>query len=313
MAAAFAAERRGEATLARHYADAALDAERASTIPRPYRFDLAATRWFIEGMIASIAGAWDDMAAAWLESAEQFRRRDNLHMAASSLSSAAAALCYGGRFADAVPHAANAVTLARAQGQPLTRVVSLASLAMAVSPQDANRARELLDEAAQFDPAVYNYGIALQLTLAAARIDDWPLAAHFAAPSIPLLHWVNHRPYLNAAFTVVARILAEHDPEAAATIQGAAHTLRAPLAPTNAAAEAPTVSTPRAPASDGDFLADIRRSTTKLLAQMLGNEHVRVLREQAAAMDIDTAVAYTLTHLDHYLAHLDHYLAHTDE
>ena len=41
---------------------------------------------------------------------------------------------------------------------------------------------------------------------------------------------MNHRPYLHAVLTVSARALADTDPDAAATIQGAAHTLIAALA-----------------------------------------------------------------------------------
>ncbi len=42
MAAAFAADTRGEASLALEYGDAALDAEQALTVSRPYTVDLSA-------------------------------------------------------------------------------------------------------------------------------------------------------------------------------------------------------------------------------------------------------------------------------
>jgi hypothetical protein len=114
MAAATAANLRGEAKLAREYGDAALEVERASTVPRPYILDLEAARCFLEGLIASSTGSWEGAAAAWLEASEIFRRRGKPAQAATSLGAAASALVSGGRFADAIPLATEALALARA-------------------------------------------------------------------------------------------------------------------------------------------------------------------------------------------------------
>ena len=118
MAAAFAANARGEARLAREYGDAALDAEHALAAPRPYTLDLSVIRYTLAGFVALSTGAWDDAAAAFLEGAARARRADRIAFVAASLGGAASALCYGGRFADAVPVATEGLAVARAIGVP---------------------------------------------------------------------------------------------------------------------------------------------------------------------------------------------------
>ena len=135
------------------------------------------------------------------------------------------------------------------------------------------------------------------MTLAATMISDWPLTARFATRSIPHGHWINHRPYLHAVLTVSARALADTDPDAAATIQGAAHTLIATLA-----SSAPAHAEP--PDRPG-LLVETRHETTRLLVETLGDEQLRELRDHGAAMDTDTAVAYTLSRLDAFLTNAD--------
>jgi hypothetical protein len=49
-------------------------------------------------------------------------------------------------------------------------------------------------------------------------------------------------------------------------------------------------------------ILDTRRDTTTRLTETLGRERLTALRAEGAAMDTDTAVAYTLAHLDAYLA-----------
>jgi hypothetical protein len=302
MAAAAAANLRGETKIAREYGDAALERERASTARRPYTLDLEAARCFLEGLIASSERSWEDAAVAWLEAAEIYRRGGKLGQAATSLGSAASAFSFGGRFADALPLATEALALLRATSTPtMANVTLMGALAMAVSPQDPTRARALLDEI-QGDPAAENYGEATQLTLAAAVIGEWSLAARFATRSIPLLHWVNHRPYLQIVLTLAARILAPTDPESAATIQGAA---RALIVPGDSARtdERRGESTPGGAEGGVGLLVDAARDTTRLLTDALGRERLRELRGRGAALGTDTAVAYTLSRLDVFLTH----------
>ena len=55
--------------------------------------------------------------------------------------------------------------------------------------------------------------------------------------------------------------------------------------------------------SRAGLISDIRRETTGRIRDTLGDDRLRELRDQGAAMDRDDAVAYTLSCLDKYLAH----------
>ena len=113
MAAAFAADRDGQAHLALEYGDAALAAEDASSAPRPYSLDLTATRSVLAGYIATSSGAYDEAAAAYVDAIDRYRRTNSMGHAANFLSGAAAVLCLGGRFDDAIPFATEGLALAR--------------------------------------------------------------------------------------------------------------------------------------------------------------------------------------------------------
>jgi predicted ATPase/class 3 adenylate cyclase len=309
MAAAFAADTRGEANLARAYGDAALEAEDALTAPPPYTVDLRALRHTLAGFTALSTGAWDDAAAAFLEGIASFRRAGRFGYVAGSFGGAASALCYGGRLTDAIPVATEGLAYARATGVPSHITSNLVALAQALSSQEPERARRLLDEAShQYRDDAPSPDLT-QMTLTAAMLNDWPLTAHFAKRSIPHAHWINHRPFLHAIFTMSARALADTDPEAAATIQGAAHTLMANQTATTT--NAATVTTamgpaPSAPArgatpSRPGLIVETRRQTTRRLVEALGDEQLNALRGKGATMDPDTAVAYTLSRLNTFL------------
>ena len=304
MAAAFVADRRGEATLAREYGDAALDAERASTASHPYAVDLGSFRIMLAAFIGMSMGAWDESAAAFLEAADRHRRAQSMGLAISSLQAAASALCYGGRFADAVPVATEGLALARAVGSPAWVSNTLVALAQALSATEPERARVLLAEAAHQDRDHVYWGSSTQMAVTAAMLEDWPLTAELATRCIPLLHWLNHRPYLHGTLTLSARALAGADPEGAATIQGAAHTLMTTAAPTVVAGEQPAAPALGAPAGGSGVFVETRRETTRLLTDALGVDRLGALREQGAAMDTDDAVAYTLARLNAFLTNV---------
>ena len=114
---------------------------------------------------------------------------------------------------------------------------------------------------------------------------------------------MNHRPYLHGTLTVSARALADTDPEGAATIQGAAHALLAIPVPRDHDGNDRRATGARTggPADRGGLIVDTRRETTRLLVEALGDERLRALRDHGAAMDTDTAVAYTLARLETFL------------
>ena len=162
----------------------------------------------------------------------------------------------------------------------------------------------LLGEGAHQDLDYEAYSELIRGTLAAAMIRDWPLTARFATRSIPHAHWMNHRPYLHGLFTVSARALADADPEGAATIQGAAYAVLAIPASTatTTTTDAPAAPTAGEPTDQSGLIVDTRRETSRLLTEALGDQQLRTFRDHGTAMDTDTAVAYTLTHLEAFLA-----------
>jgi predicted ATPase len=295
ICAAWQANARGEARRALELGDAALNAERALTVPAAYTIDLTAERASLMAGIALASGAWDDAAAAYRKAAELHRSAHRAR-ASTSLGYAAMALAFAGRFADAVPVATNGLELARASGTPFAITTNLAALAQALSHQDPARARTLLDEAIRTGLDHDNGSSFGTMAVTAATIRDWPLTAFLAARSIPYYAWINHRPYLGALLNGAARALADSDPEAAATIQGAAYALVG--TPATAASPETITAAAGAPNRRGTI---VEIGTTRRIAHSLGNERLLALRSLGAKMDIGEAVGYTLTHLDQYL------------
>ncbi|MEX1007414.1 MAG: adenylate/guanylate cyclase domain-containing protein [Acidimicrobiia bacterium] len=306
LSAAFAASARGEQRLAQEYGDAALDAERVVTVARPYTTDLTQTRCNLLATIALSAGEWEKAAMALLEGAELARNAGRTHHLAVNLGGAANALGVAGRYADAVPVATEGLALARAAGMPTAINFNLLALAHALAGQDPERARALLHEASHSDVDYETYSELIEMTFAATTIGDWPLTARFATRSIRHLHWINQRPYLGGILNLAARVLADTDPDGSATVQGAAHILAvSAAAATTGAAGARSATAPTGDANRGGLIVETRRETTRRLADTLGDDRLRALRDHGATMDTDQAVAFTLTHLDAYLRDQD--------
>ena len=66
-------------------------------------------------------------------------------------------------------------------------------------------------------------------------------------------------------------------------------------------ATAAATGTTRTTGGGSGLLVETRREKTRRLPEVLGDDRLRALRDQGAAMDTDQAVAYTLTHLATYL------------
>jgi hypothetical protein len=236
-------------------------------------------------------------ATSLLEAADLSRRAGRDERLAFDLGGAANALCIAGRYADAVPIATEGLALARASGMPTAINYNLLALAQAAAREDPERARALLHEASRVALDHEGYTELIQMTFAAATIGDWPLTSQFAVRTIRYLHWINQRPYLSGVLNLAARALADADPEGCAVIQGAAYTL--------AAAAVTEVATPgnarTAGGSGGGLITESRREGTRLIRQLLGDEQLRALRDQGAAMDTDDAVAFAIDRLEAYL------------
>jgi hypothetical protein len=98
---------------------------------------------------------------------------------------------------------------------------------------------------------------------------------------------------------LVARGLAERQPEPAAMLQGTVGTVIRRLTPEVAA----PVSGDVAGRNDiANFVATVRRDTTRLLAAALGDTRLRELRAHGATMDETQACTYARTQIDEYFA-----------
>jgi hypothetical protein len=178
--------------------------------------------------------------------------------------------------------------------------MSLAALAGALADQDPPRAAALLRESRAFSEKL-NYENAGQLAqgvLVAARLRDRPLALEYARPAIRHLHWRGDRPQLSGVLNVVAWALEDAEPDAAATIQGAARALALADSPSFDAHERDPAAEARQPTAAGvGFITELRRGTTRRLNETLGQERRHEQRQQGELMDADQAVDYTLAHV----------------
>jgi hypothetical protein len=298
--AAHQAANRGEWDLAEELCDIATsigsttNSRRESGVMPP---DLLAA--LTRGQILSSIGAWSDGAHWAMQTAELSRAYGLAGVVAMNLGGAAAAMTYGGEDAAAVPVATEGLDLARAAQMPRALMYNLHVLAVALADLEPDRARELFDEALELYESV-GYESPMELvgiTMAAARLADWDQTARLVATTIRRLHWLGHRPWLVGMFNVSAWVLADTDPEAAAVIQGAARTF---------AQEATTSSStdpkPQRAVSGTDYFAVTRRQTARKLADTLGDDRRRDLKQQGASMHADDAVTYALAHLEKFSA-----------
>jgi predicted ATPase/class 3 adenylate cyclase len=242
-------------------------------------------------------GAWAEAAREIEQSLEIWRSLDHLPQLAYSLAGTAALYATAGDAESAIPLASEGLALARKVRTPATIVMNLNALASALAELEPERARSLLRESLELSGRL-GYENTQEVTngvLTAARLHDWPIALELAAPAIAHLHWVGDRPQLAGVLNVVARAVAEEDPEAAAVLQGASRRLA--LADLSTTPNPP----PSAPAQAGGgglgLVGELRREATGMLDDALGGERRRELRAAGEAMDEDQAVTYALSHI----------------
>jgi NAD(P)-dependent dehydrogenase (short-subunit alcohol dehydrogenase family) len=107
-----------------------------------------------------------------------------------------------------------------------------------------------------------------------------------------------------AAVAIVVRAITRTAADSAAVLQGAARGM-IPAPPAARTTTSPTsdASQTRAP-SPASFVAELRRETTGLLRDALGEQRLHALRAEGQAMSTDDAVAYALNAIAH--AQLNH-------
>jgi hypothetical protein len=256
--------------------------------------------------VAFSSGTWSDAVTQFTRAAEIARSAGLSAESAINLGAAAWARTMGGDPAGALPLATEGLVAARQAGTPSVIMINLNSLACAVADQDPERAQALLGERRQLGASL-GLEVPNELTntvLTTAHLEDWTQALELASASIRYLHWNNDAPQLGGILNVVARALVPIDAEAAAVLQGAARRLATAAIPTRdttPASAAPSATTDRprgGPIADG-FITQLRRATSGLLRDNLGEARLRDLRAQGEALDNDHAVAYALDAIDH--------------
>ena len=301
--AAFEAAMRGDADEAITISEQALAAaERLGDPDRGAEYLVSMNR----ANVAYSRGAWIDAATHFARSADIQRPGGRLALVAMNLGSAAFARTMGGDANGALPLATEGLAAARQAGMPTVLITSLNALAGASADEDPARAQVLLRESLELTARLeHETPQALANTiLTTARIENWSQALELAPASIRYLHWNNDAPQLAGILNVVARCLATIDAESAAVLQGAARRLATgamatrdgttSISGTSLAETEPE----RMNNDNAGFITQLRRTTTGLLYDSLGEAHVRTLRGDGEALDTDHAVAYALDAID---------------
>jgi hypothetical protein len=229
--------------------------------------------------------------------ADVARSAGRLGGAALGLAVAAIERMLAGDAGAAVPLASEGLDLARRAGAPFAVRENLLALAGALADSDRARAEALLREWSQLAAAnsYQNLTQAVQAVLVGARLEGWEEVLRLAPAAIRACQWSGFRPQFVALFNIVARALVSWDAEGAAVLQGAARRFAMAsidlAAPSSAAASA---GSPSSPAADTGVITTMRRNTTGLLLDRLGDTRLHELRAQGEVMDDDHAVAYAL-------------------
>jgi predicted ATPase/class 3 adenylate cyclase len=302
MGAAFETWQRGDTELALTLSEEALAAERRLGVIADS--NLAMNASFLRGTIAQQSGTTDEAIESYVGAVHRARAADLPGVAAVYLAFAAIALSYADP-ASAREYASDALTLARESGAPSAIVTARVALAQALVAEDPAQAQvELVDALESATSLGYESPAELQVgVFAAARLGAWPtvlsttgrMLYHYArSGSIP-------RYIVVGLLNLVARGLAEQQPEPAAILQGAANATIRHLTPRDAA----PVSGTRSNSNDvAAFVVEVRRGTTQLLIEALGETRLRQLRAHGEAMDQDQACAYARAQINEHLANV---------
>ena len=289
---------RGDRQEAERLCAAALDAAERLGSDQDHEIDEFVTA--SRAAIAYSTGATREAATLADHAVDVARAAGRLTAVANGLGTAATFYAMAGEAEVAVPLATQGLDLARHLGVPMGIGLNLAALAGALADIDPVRAHTLLRESVQLRASLdYEaWSETTQAVLISARLGDWSQTLTLAPPAVRHLHWTRDGPLLGATFNILARALAPTDPEGAAVLQGAARRLvTVGAAPPAQSAPGDDVreSTTSAPRPDPtDFVTQLRRTTTGLLNDVLGERRLRELRAEGDAMDYDHAVAYAL-------------------
>jgi hypothetical protein len=235
--------------------------------------------------------------------AEIARSAGLLGWLASSLSTAANGHALAGDLDRARPFAVEGLDVARQVGRPDLIAGSLNALSSALAGQDPAQARTLLRESvaliSTFGGRRGDFEFS-KVVFTAAGIGDWELVLEVASPAVRYYHWQSMLTVLGGALATVSRAIAAGDSDTSARLQGAARRLMTPSNPPASNAANPTGGphtggSPAAAASgEAGLVANLYRQTSAILSDALGEDRLRELRTEGAALDNDHAVALAL-------------------
>jgi hypothetical protein len=251
----------------------------------------------VRSLVAIGLGAHDEAATHLQHAAEAAHSAGRFGAAALQLSAAAIERMLAADANAAALLATEALDLAHRVGTPIAIEQSLLALAGALAEQDPVRAKALLRERSSLHASVdyQSFTEPTQAVLVSGRLQDWTAVLDLAPAAIWNLHWSGSWPQLAAVFNIVARALASSDTEGAAVLQGAARRLALTAIVPPASSSAPThARLGDRQVGDGGLITQLRRDTTGLLLERLGDARLHELRAQGDAMDDDHAAAYAL-------------------
>jgi predicted ATPase/class 3 adenylate cyclase len=265
-------------------------AARAAITPTP-NFDVDGLAGVARASVAFAAGDVAESAREWVNTIELAREVDEPSTLALALGSGAMMFGVAGDHETARRLASEGLALSRELGLPSPIGVNLISLAGALAEDDREKARALLRESIQLRAELdyENFGELTQSAIVSARIEDWPQTLALAAQVIPFLHWFGDTPLLATVFNLVARAIVADDADTAAVLQGAARHLTVAAnvgvaAPASLAAQSGRPAVP-------SFVTSLRRETTGLLVEVLGEARLRELRAEGESLTVGEAIA----------------------
>ena len=198
---------------------------------------------------------------------------------------------------DLIAKAELAVKLARQSGMHGAIVISINSLALTLVERDPARARALLEESVErsANPGEASPSGVLTAGLVAGRLQDWDLTLKLAAQSMQMERWIMAPLQVAPCLALCARALAESRPEVAGVLHSAAYTTFRRAA-SEAGDQARSGTAPVGP--NANFMLTAMHETGDIVAEALGNERSRALREEGAAMSMDEAITFALANID---------------
>jgi predicted ATPase len=256
--------------------------------------------YLVPDIRAHVAQYRDDWAAAadlWLRSVEVARSAGLLYEQIWSLATYSIAVVAMDDRERALALAAESLALARQLDAPLLVGYCLMSLSSALAGSDPPEARRLFREGAAATTAVRGLG-PMELSVIAfqaAAMEDWETVLEVAPDAIRGFHWLGERPNQAGTLNIVSRALATLDAETAALLQGATRKLmsRPSALPVDPEMTREPVPSPAA-TGRGGIIVELRRQTTSILRETLGEARLRELRSEGEAMDDNDVVRHTL-------------------